>query len=78
LVAATVDTPLVFQALRHFGPDRLSRSALFHHLIRDAVAAGEADRAGRLMVEHVLQGRDGLLARIHDGAVGDLFDAESG
>lgn len=73
LVGRTIDVPLVFQALRHFGPDELARSSLFHHLIRDAVVAGEPERAGRLMTEHVLQGRDVLLDRLHGTEVIDLF-----
>ncbi len=68
LVARTIDVPLVFQALHHFDAAQLARSSLFHHLIRDAVAAHEPVRAGRLMAEHVLQGRD---------ALGDLLAAES-
>ena len=77
LVAAAVDAPLVFQALQRFAPDELERSARFHRLIADAVAAREADRAGRLMTEHVLQGRDALLQRLSDaGGVADLFAGE--
>lgn len=74
LVAGTVDAPLVFQALARFGRPELERSALFHQLIADAVAAGAAPRAGRLMTEHVLQGRDALLQQLSDaGGVADLF-----
>lgn len=61
LLSGAVDLPLVFQALDVFSPDELRRSALFHHLIAQAVAAREPDRAARLMTEHVLQGRDALL-----------------
>lgn len=64
LVNRAVDVPLVFQALRHFSAEELARSSLFHHLVRDAVAAHEPDRAARLMTEHVLQGRDALLSRL--------------
>lgn len=74
LVAGAVDAPLVFQALQRFEPAELDRSALFHELIGDAVAAGEGGRAGRLMTEHVLQGRDALLAQLAEaGGVADLF-----
>lgn len=74
LVAGAVDAPLVFQALQRFERPELERSALFHQLIADAVAAGEAPRAGRLMTEHVLQGRDALLQQLSDaGGVADLF-----
>ncbi|MGH9092177.1 MAG: GntR family transcriptional regulator [Acidimicrobiales bacterium] len=64
LMARTVDIPLVFRAFQVFTPAERERSNLFHRLIRTAIAAGEADRAGRLMAEHVLQGRDSLLDRI--------------
>jgi DNA-binding GntR family transcriptional regulator len=64
LMARTVDIPLVFRAFQVFTPAERERSNLFHRLIRGAIAAGEADRAGRLMAEHVLQGRDSLLDRI--------------
>lgn len=74
LVAGAVDAPLVFQALQRFAPAELERSALFHQLIAEAVVSSEGARAGRLMTEHVLQGRDALLARLADaGGVADLF-----
>lgn len=75
LVHAAVDAPLVFQALQRFAPRELERSATFHRLIAEAVAARETDRAERLMAEHVLQGRDVLLARLSDlGGLTDLFE----
>lgn len=61
MLAGTVDLPLVFQALRRFGRPEHERSALFHRLILAAIVARAPDRAGRLMTEHVLQGRDALL-----------------
>ncbi|MCC5578133.1 GntR family transcriptional regulator [Microtetraspora sp. AC03309] len=64
LLARTVDVPLVFQAFRQFDRSEMERSHLFHRLIRDAIAAHEGARAARLMSEHVLQGRDVLIARI--------------
>ncbi|QQS25820.1 MAG: GntR family transcriptional regulator [Actinomycetota bacterium] len=74
LVAAAVDAPLVFRALQRFTPDELERSCLFHDAIATAICAGEPARAGRLMTEHVLQGRDALLAQLSAaGGVGELF-----
>ncbi len=70
LLARTVDVPLVYRAFRRFDADELQRSALFHHLIAGAVAAGEGPRAGRLMAEHVLLGRDRLLAGPTTGGPG--------
>jgi DNA-binding GntR family transcriptional regulator len=64
MLARTVDVPLVFRAFREFNRVELERSALFHRLIHDAIAAGDPARAGRLMTEHILQGRDVLLAAL--------------
>lgn len=64
LVSGAVDSPLVFQALHRFAPAELERSALFHRLIADAIVARDGARAGRLMTEHILQGRDALLSAI--------------
>lgn len=75
LVAAAVDAPLVFQALQRFDADELRRSGTFHHLITDAIESGAGDRAGRLMTEHVLQGRDALLDHLSAvGGLGELFE----
>lgn len=72
ILARTVDHPLVFEAFRRFDPDELARSATFHRLVRDAIAAGDTRRAGLLLEEHVMQGRDVLLATL--GSAGQ--DAE--
>ncbi len=66
LLAGAVDMPLVFRAFSSYSADDFRRSSVFHHLIADAVAAGAPERAGRLMTEHVLQGRDALLSQFHD------------
>ena len=79
LVHSAVDATLVFQALQHFEPGELERSATFHRLIADAVTAREPERAERLMVEHVLQGRDTLLAGLSAfDDVADLFAGRRG
>lgn len=64
LLDRTVDVPLSFQAFRQFDRAETERSHLFHQLIRDAVVAGDASRASALMREHVLQGRDVLVAHL--------------
>lgn len=68
LLAQTVDASLVFQAFRHFDRARTERSQMFHELIRDAIVAGDGTRASTLMHEHVLQGRDVLIASLEEGA----------
>jgi DNA-binding GntR family transcriptional regulator len=64
ILSITVDAPAVFAALRGFSEAQLSQSNLFHRLIRDAIARGEPTRAGQLMHEHIMQGRDEVLAQI--------------
>lgn len=64
LLERTVDIPLSFQAFRQFDRAETERSHLFHQLIRDAIVAGDASRASALMLEHVLQGRDVLVAHL--------------
>ena len=61
MLARTVDIPLVFQAFRSFGPAEIERSDMFHHLIVDAIGRRDGARAGRLMAEHIAQGRDAVL-----------------
>ena len=61
LLLNTVDIPLVYRVFRHQDRAQSERSNLFHRLVRDAIDAGEAERAGALMVEHIMQGRDTLL-----------------
>lgn len=61
MLARTVDIPLVFQALRSFGPAEIERSDTFHHLIVDAMCRRDAKRAADLMAEHITQGRDAVL-----------------
>jgi len=71
----TVDHPLVFQAFRHYDLPAMHRSAQFHRLILEAVQAHEPARAANLVLEHVLQGRDQLLAVVGDShSVDALFD----
>ncbi|MGA2521023.1 MAG: FCD domain-containing protein, partial [Acidimicrobiales bacterium] len=71
----TVDHPLVFQAFRHYNLPAMRRSAQIHHLIFEAIREGEPTRAANLVLEHVLQGRDQLLAVVGDShSVDALFD----
>jgi DNA-binding GntR family transcriptional regulator len=66
LLVHAVDIPLVYQVFRHQTRAQSERSNLFHRMLRDAIAAREAERAGSLMVEHIMQGRDALLALRHN------------
>ncbi|GAB3434895.1 GntR family transcriptional regulator [Actinophytocola sediminis] len=61
LLSSAVDAPLVFEALREFTNRELERSNLFHQLIRDTIAKNEPTRAGQLMHEHIMLGRDQIL-----------------
>jgi DNA-binding GntR family transcriptional regulator len=64
LLSSAVDAPLVFSALRDFSPRQLERSNLFHQLIRDMIAKNEPLRAAQLMHEHIMMGRDQILASV--------------
>lgn len=66
LLLRTVDASLVFRSFRTFAPAQTRQSHDFHQLIRNAIAARQPARAGALMVEHILQGRDVLLAGLAD------------
>lgn len=62
LLVHAVDIPLVYQVFRHQTRAESERSNQFHRMVRDAIAAGEPQRAGALMAEHIMQGRDCVLA----------------
>ena len=74
----TVDHPLVFQSFRQYTSASMARSCDFHALICQAIVDGEGDRAGRMMHEHVLHGRDVLIGAIERlVSVEALFDPKS-
>lgn len=74
LLSRTVDVPLVFQAFRVFNTQERVRSNMFHRLIRNAIVAGDGQRAGALMSEHILMGRDSLLAAMAEAPVEALYE----
>lgn len=63
LLARTVHAVLVFQNFQSYEPRELERSLLFHQLITQAIASRQASRAGNLIAEHILLGRDILVER---------------
>ena len=66
LLQRTIDVPLVFLSFREFDEQQLQRSSVFHRLILEAIVTREPARAGHLMMEHVLQGRDVLINAIQN------------
>jgi DNA-binding GntR family transcriptional regulator len=66
MLARAVDRPLIHRSLTGCDLAHLRTSARFHELIADAVRQGDAERAERLTIEHVLQARDALVALIAD------------
>lgn len=70
-LASSSDDGIVFQAFRHYDPADLARSVLLHEMVGEAIRRGEGARAARLLHEHVLQGRDRLLAVVADAATTD-------
>jgi DNA-binding GntR family transcriptional regulator len=63
LLERTVHAVLVFQNFQSYEPEELERSLLFHQLITQAIARREGGRAGNLVAEHILLGRDILVDR---------------
>ena len=57
-----IENPLMLRAQRRPNAKALGQSAFFHQLIVRAVCDGEEERAARLVIEHVLQARDRLVA----------------
>ena len=68
LLERTVHGVLVFQNFQAYDRDDLERSLLFHRLIAQAIGRREARRAGNLVAEHILLGRDILVTRRWDAA----------
>lgn len=77
LLRLTVDAPLVFRSFQRFSHDDYMRSDQFHQLIFNALRAGDAARAGRLMTEHIDQGRDVLLHNLDFASPPGWSDSES-
>jgi DNA-binding GntR family transcriptional regulator len=64
LLANALDMPSGFQAMPIYTHEDAVTSNQFHRWIRDAVASRDPRRAGRLMFEHILMGRDVVLAHL--------------
>jgi DNA-binding GntR family transcriptional regulator len=61
-----IELPLVYKSYVWYSPDQTRRSAEFHRQITEALAVRDADRAEPLMREHVLVGRDLLVAHVRE------------
>jgi DNA-binding GntR family transcriptional regulator len=70
-IGQTVDRGVVYRAWDVFSAAQLRRANWFHQLIVEQVLEGNPGRAEVLMTEHVMQSREGVLARI-DAAGGDV------
>lgn len=64
ILASTIDARLVFEAFREFSQAELERSNNFHEMIRDRIAEHQPARAAALMYEHIMEGRDRVLASL--------------
>lgn len=63
LLDRTVHAVLVFQNFQSYQREELERSLLFHQLVTQAIARRDAGRAGNLIAEHIMLGRDILVDR---------------
>ena len=62
MLQSVVEVPLLYRAFTRYSADELRASGHFHRQIARAVAAGDGERAERIMKEHILDARDVLLS----------------
>jgi DNA-binding GntR family transcriptional regulator len=74
LLDRTVHAVLVFQNFQSYQREELERSLLFHQLVTQAIARREAERAGNLIAEHIMLGRDILVDRQREARRSDPAD----
>ena len=66
LVRRTVEVPLVFKAFFWYGPHERLISNHYHRQLLGALQAGDAERAGIVMREHVYEGRDFVIKALKE------------
>ena len=75
LISRTIDRGVIYRAFDLFSTQLLRRANEFHRMIVQRVLAGDVERAGAMMAEHVFQSRDVVLHAIdqHGGDVSRVF-----
>ena len=64
IVRQVIELPLIYNSYRWYSPEQKRISVHYHRQIVKALAAGDADRAERIMKEHVFEARDVLVAEV--------------
>ena len=67
LIQRTVQVPLVFRAFFWYTPRERAISNHYHRRILEALEAGDGERAGIVMREHVYEGRDFVIRSLREG-----------
>ncbi|MGI8910108.1 MAG: GntR family transcriptional regulator [Rubrobacteraceae bacterium] len=66
LLRRTVELPLVFKAFFWYGPSERTISNHYHRQLLVALEAGDGERAGIVMREHVYEGRDFVIKALKE------------
>jgi DNA-binding GntR family transcriptional regulator len=64
MVRKVVQLPLVYRSYHWYSPEQKLISEHYHRQLTAALAARDAERAERVMTEHVLEARDFLVAQL--------------
>jgi DNA-binding GntR family transcriptional regulator len=67
LVRKVIELPLVYKSFYWYSPEQKLISEHYHKQLTRALGGGDAKRAEMIMMEHVLEARDFLLARFAGG-----------
>lgn len=76
MVEKVVQLPLVYRSYHWYSPEQKLISEHYHRQLTAALTARDAERAERVMIEHVLEARDFLVARLR--AKAGEHDSEEG
>lgn len=68
LMRTVTELPLVYKSYHWYSAEQKLISGHYHQQITVALAAGDAERAEKLMRDHILEARDFLVAELHRAA----------
>jgi DNA-binding GntR family transcriptional regulator len=64
MLRRVIELPLVYKSYVWYPPDQKRISAHYHRQITNALSVRDAERAELVMIEHVFEGRDTLVAQV--------------
>ena len=64
MLRRVIELPLVYKSYVWYPPGQKRISAHYHRQITNALSVRDAERAELVMIEHVFEGRDTLVAQV--------------